>query len=540
MTRRESIGVMAAASAARAEQLDSSLIKRHDEAIGNYLRNQVTDPASRWRGGIPDVYGLHAPGSGVGVWEAFTAGFICPQSRFYKSGELIDRIKLAADFVDRSSSPEGNIYLPITNFNSPPDSAFATRSAATTVLIARKAKAQEILQIVEPRLKRLASAITTGGIHTPNHRWVVCAALSQVHELWPDPAYMRRIDQWLAEGIDMDSDGQWSERSAGGYNAICDSAYTAIADKLKRPELLEPVRRNLESMLYLLHADGEVETGFSRRQDLNTRVTMNPYWFPIQYLAVKTGDRRFGQLAKSLFPTAASLSTLQAYPELNRTDIAGDPVPDNYVKEFPHNHVLRIRRGLASTTVETQGRDRFLSVRYGDAVIQAIRFASAFFGKAQFIPQEFNRDGKGVTMTQQIQAPYYQPFTPTRKINADEWDSTQKQRPQTQICHLTQSATVRELANGIALDIDAHGTDNVPVSIELNIREGVKIEGATDHLLTAEKVRLSGATNQITITGAGCEHKYTDIRGALPRLPGKSVYITGFTPFKRTIEFTWS
>ncbi len=540
MTRRESIGVLTAASLAAATKIPDAIVRRTDEAIDRYLKIQVTDPKNRWYGGIPDAYGLHAPGSAVGLWGIFTAGYIHPESRHYKNKALIDGIKLAADFVQKSLSPEGNIYLPITNFNSTPDTAFAVRGSAETVLIARQAKAQEILKIIEPLVKRMADSLVTGGIHTPNHRWVVCAALSQANELWPDQRYLRRIDQWLAEGIDMDSDGQWSERSAGGYNAICNSAFITMAEKLKRPELLDPVLRNMESMLYLLHANGEVETGFSRRQDLNIRVTMAPYWFSLQYLAAVKNDRRFGQLAKETFESTASLSTLIANPAMNRTDYAVEPLPSNYLKEFSHNHVVRIRRGLTSATLETEGRDRFFSIRHGDAVVQAVRFATAFFGKAQFVPQKHSKDGNAYVLTQYLEGPYYQPFTPTRKINADEWDETQKQRPRTEICKLTQSAKIQEIPNGIRVEISAEGTDNVPLTIELNLREGTKVEGTTGNLLTSEKVTFSGSSQKLHLKGGGSEHTYTEVRGAQPNLPGQSVFITGYTPFKRVLEFTWS
>ena len=66
-----------------------------------------------------------------------------------------------------------------------------------------------------------------------------------------------------------------------------------MAAKLKRPALLDPVRQNLRALMYLLHADGEVVTEISRRQDQYTRGGLAGYWFPLTYLAVADRD---GQL----------------------------------------------------------------------------------------------------------------------------------------------------------------------------------------------------------------------------------------------------
>ena len=111
----------------------------------------------------------------------------------------------------------------------------------------------------------------TGGCHTPNHRWVITAALALLYQIFEMPELVARADEWLAEGMDITADGEWTERSNGIYNHVSDIALYYTATLLGRPELLEYVRRNLRMMMYLVHPSGEVVTDYSGRQDFGQR-----------------------------------------------------------------------------------------------------------------------------------------------------------------------------------------------------------------------------------------------------------------------------
>ncbi len=203
---------------------------------------------------------------------------------------------------------------------------------------------------------------------------------------------MRRIDEWLAEGIDIDRDGQYTERSTLTYNIVTDRAFVVMAAKLKRPALLDPVRQNLRALTYLLHADGEVVTEISRRQDQFTRGGLAGYWFTLTYMAVADRDGVFATMARQA-ADGVRLSALLEYPELSQPLPASQPLPSDYEKIFSEIGIARIRRGPLSATLALGGSSRVLSLRYGDAVVEGVRFATSFFGKGQFVPLTGAKEG---------------------------------------------------------------------------------------------------------------------------------------------------
>ena len=169
------------------------------------MQSQITDSSSPWRGSVPDQFGLHSAHSAAGVAETMSASLVHPQSRFRGDPMLLERIKMAAGFMERSQSARGNIDLLTTNFDSPPDTGFVVHSVATAAIVGRMHGAREVTEALQPFLLKAGAGLAVGGVHTPNHRWVIGSALAQINELFPDARLVRRIDEWLAEGIDIDA-----------------------------------------------------------------------------------------------------------------------------------------------------------------------------------------------------------------------------------------------------------------------------------------------------------------------------------------------
>jgi hypothetical protein len=543
ITRRELAAAILATKGISAG-VPRSVTERHDRLVEDLLARQQTDPRRPGFGGYADEYGLFHAGSAAWLAHACMAAFACPGSKFHQRPLMIQRAGAAAEFLRKAQHEDGTIDLLTTNFHSPPDLGFVMHHAAAAVELARLARAGDAEAALRPFLEKGRLALLSGGVHTPNHRWVVCEALAMLYHLEPDDRCLRRIRQWTAEGIDIDDDGQFSERSTGVYNPITDKALLVTALRAGMPELLEPVRRNLESMLYLLHPDGEVVTEISTRQDQFARATMERYWFPLRYLALKDGDGRWSALVSSIEDRAATLSEYLRFPELQGALPPQAPLPEDYHRLMKSLRIARIRRGAWDATVLMNGGSRFLTLRHGSCAIEGVRFAAAFFGKGQFRCERWEPAPGGYRLMQQLEGWYYQPLGEPAGVTMEDYRAALARRQRSEIQRLTCEALVTETGRGIAVRIRAAGTANVPLAVEVILRDGAALRGA-EPAPAAEKSFLlkngfaeAREGNRGWRFGPGLEaHAWTQIRGAEPKPPGQSVYICGFTPFDHTLEF---
>ncbi len=545
LNRREFVSTAAAMAAPQERELEDLALANNEKAIEASLRAQITDPANRWCGAYPDQFGIAWAGVAGGILHTLAVGFLHPRSRYYKQKELVPRMKLAAGFLERAQNPQGFIDLLVTNFNSPPDTAFVVHGVAAAACLAKRARELEIFSIMAPFLKKAGAGLAAGGVHTPNHRWVVCQALAQIDEILPNPAYRRRIGQWLAEGIDIDEEGQYTERSTSIYNSVVNRALTTLALQLKQPELLEPVRRNLEMMLYLLHADWEAVTEISGRQDQDLPGDLGRNWFPYRLLALRDKNGQFATVERQ-YRNHAWLGELMLYPELLAGGPKPQPIPDNYEKIYPLNGYARIRRGPLSATLLLRNTSKFLTFRYGGAAVDGVRMAGSFFGKGMFTPALAQKRKGAYHFEQTIEAGYFQPLDPPRRVTTKTWYSTRSERRMSEVCQLRYAAQVKEVPGGLQLHFTAAGTRNVPVTVELNFRPDGMLEGchpapgASDAYLLGSGYGSYRRGPHAMRFGPGLEqHAYTQLHRLPPKLPGKSVYLTAFTPFDHTITFEW-
>jgi hypothetical protein len=376
------------------------------------------------------------------------------------------------------------------------------------------------------------------------------AALARCHHLFPDPHYLARVDQWLAEGIDLDGEGQFTERSTGIYNAITDRALLTAGRLLDRAVLFDPVRQNLETMVYFLHPNGEVATDISRRQDRFQLATSRPYYHAYRYMARHDRNGRFAAVANDiehdhLAQLGGELIYFLEISELRQILPPREALPTDYEKYFPLSGFAHVRRGERSATI-LGGDSRFFSFRHGGAVVEAVRLASAFFGKGQF-SAPLARSGRGYRLEQDLEGFYLQPLeSADRRADADWLAMPNSRRTHSNVCHLRSRVDIGEREDGIELSLSVAGTDGVPLALEITLRLGGQLTGdglaplpdlPNAYLLGEGFATYELAGRRLRIGPGFRRHTWTQLRGAEPRLPGVTLYLTDFTSLNRTLQF---
>jgi len=522
------------------------LIYENDQVLTRYLSVQLDQPETRFHGGISNREGIYQPITAAVYLQYATSAYIESDSRYYQSPALLESINLVVGFLLRMQHNDGTIDLLSTNFHSTPDIAFVAEPVCIAYQLLKSMKdTNSLLDSIKPFLLKSGEALTVGGIHTPNHRWFVCMALARIHTLFPNPQYIDRINTWLNEKIDIDPDGQYTEKSNNIYSPLTNRCLITVARLLNRPELYEPVRRNLEMSLYYIHPNGEIATEASGRQDQYQTGTLIRYYYAYRYMALKDQNGTFARMSayiRSLHSPdrlVRNLGYFQENPFLSETLPAETAIPSDYARSFPHSNLIRIRRGTRDATLLAQN-PLFFTFSSGKAVLQGIRLASAFFGKGQFIGQSLEKAGDAYKMTYQLEGPYYQPFPVDQLPENGNWeDMPRSKRPQSEVQKIRYEVSIQEKDQGFEITIGITGTDHVPVAIEVGFRKGGILSGVTTipeienaYLLSEDIGTYKYEGDQIQFGPGQAPHQWTQLRGALPKLDAMSVYITGYTPFQ--------
>lgn len=397
------------------------VVRTFDGMVRSALDTQVLEHSREDYGGFfSSNMGFASPshvGNAINLMQLGMC-YLCPDSCFHADEKILKRILLSIEFQKRCQRPSGFIDIPSCNFDSPPDTGFAVQLLAAlsslAIMLSDVPGAQEIEEALKPYLISSAEALTTGGFHTPNHRWVMVSAMAQVRRLYPNEELDSAIEAYLAEGIDINEDGEYSERSSGGYNAVVNRSLILAAESLERWELLEPVRGNLNTMLDLMNDDWTIVTSISRRQDKGRKRVPTVATDSFYYLSRKEDDARISGGARALFDRGGQSNPWLLYwflrkPEWQADSLKEGKVCTDFSRYMKHSGVLRVRRGKMSSTLATETDARF-SVKYGNVELVETYLHCPYFAGAKYFGDSLElQDG---VATMRLKSEHYLPQLP--------------------------------------------------------------------------------------------------------------------------------
>lgn len=540
------------------------MVERQKES--KYTPNEIINEKSPYCGGVSDEYGL--------CDSSYVDGPICTDCVLYSCAELDMRdenlltdIIRESEYFIRHSHPDGTTDMLTSNFSTPAMFEIVGLAECYNIFVKYMSgtelekKAADTLKAL---IDHLADGLISSGFHTPNHRWVSSAALYCAYNITGRKELREKAEKYLAEGIDIDEAGEFTERSSGMYNYINDWALYTVAVEGKKPELLELVYRNLNMMLDYFEYDGTLFTMNSRRKDKG-EISVSSKWYPSNFywmylvFAHMKNDMRFARVADMIFENdmraGRGVNGFSAYlsvPELKNwePDFSAACVPGNFSFYQPKSNIFRVRRNKWSYAILGNENPNFLFFRCGGTHCY-MRICASFFAVAQFSAQKLEKVGDGYKLSFRAYADYKQPYDVPPKTSV--WtEMDYSARRIIMPLELFIDAELTPLDDGFDIHVSTRGCKDVPIKIETVVSSGTRI--ITDEfiqtasaggslVLRKGKLTLDDmGGNLIDISGAFASHTYTKtMRGSLPQSGEDfTVYFTAQTDIDRTVSVRFS
>lgn len=470
---------------------------------------RLTDISDDWADALLADPGTYSHRGTMAVVRNLVAAHVNPLSRHHGSTHVLRRALGYANNLADLQGPDG-LFSSGGNASSPPDSCFTLNDLALTRRIAGDA-APQVLRRLDAVARTALPAVVSGGVHTPNHRWEVAAALAALADLHPQAR--TRAEQWLAEGVDVDADGVYSERSPNYAAHVSNHCLLVMADALGHGGLADVVHRNLHVQLDLTDADGIVESVQSRRQDQNAEIPLTLFHAQLRRFAVAGCPRCLSGTQRSE-PTDAP-AALDALAEMLADPSLAVDLPPGREPTSVRRHLqlgLTVRQDDRVRTVIYGGSDvpehgtvgsglaanpTFLRFRNGDAVVRSARLSRGFFGLGPFRADSMGVAGDVVQLDEMMRAYYYQPLAADARRRDGAYELATEGRYSSAMSFRRRHKDELPLgtgircslaSDGVALDIDVEGTPT-DVALELALGEGT-LTGAEQ--VEPDVWRLSG------------------------------------------------
>ncbi len=550
-------------------------LKGVQDGAEDALRRQCTDPSDRFYGTIVGVAGGYTnPHYALYTARTFLLAYYCEGQKYFGDPLMLERSVPALEYALRLQHEDGTMDLLETNFHDGAETSFTADTIAPIALLmrarTRNTPAEErVWTLMYRYLENCARGVVDGGFHTPNHRWVMSAALAFLYNITGYAPCLGKLRKLLDEGIDCDEEGEFTERSSGTYNIVCDRALIFLAEAGNMPEMLEHVSRNLKMMPSYFEPDLTINTMNSTRQDAGTAPDWRIYYGLYLYMALKTKDPEFIWIAnkmleqslsamswaaakapKEMMPGFEYLPFVLMDPSLDPScmEATGTPPCFDFVRHFEKSGVVRMRRGDTALTL-IQNDPMFAKLKLLNHWV-GMRFCGTFYAKGQFEAQEITRDGEYFTLTYHCRWGYKGPM-PEKPATSVWREMDHSLRPNVFMQDYMIRVRVRFTGSGLEAHISTEGIEHVLCKLEMLLEPG-------GHYITSDsefrarpgdyiyqKCRtakyLYDDCRELVIEGGAFNEPYgAQMRGSVPVPDGSfTVCCTFETPVDHTIRLSF-
>ena len=541
-----------------------ALLEAVESFIKNALNVQVTDESNPDYGGFrcPDHL-VCEPWSAVNTFTTMMILFFNQNSQHYHSPLLLQRMKIAFQFIIRSQNSDGtmNVYFS-GEMNTTSNLACVVNSLMKSYkLLFRDNIDGELLYKLESFLKKSVEILKSISVLTHSQGLIIASVLVDFDKLFLDRMAVDKANNYLNDRININHDGMYGDRSLI-HSMLSNAMLLNVAKKTNKPYLIDYVRRNLNFVLYNLRANGELASdcllgnepesvslsGYSVWKEMSI-VDHNGYYATAGDMVIDaflnsmrdgyahchtdnpdliTDHRDYSRF----FFTSNIGEFLHVEDELNNDNVHRLPLPSHYEKVFSASNIVRVRDGKMNATIMGNSNGIF-SLENGQAIIDYFRIRYRYNGYHDFVPKKLETTSNSYILRDWfVQSQPKQGFADPSQAN---------------LTILTEFSYKRD---HFVIDVSAKGEKGVTFLLEFGIRRNGKyfINGREYDLFDANIVSMDeGETtikvndDAITISGGKAQHKiYRREDVWAKNMRTVSFMITLITPFSNKIDIFWA
>ena len=533
------------------------MIRDTEKRAKRALKTQNLDKSSPYYGAFVMPNGVYMQKHALYCIADIGAVYCNEGSKLYHKEALLESMRIGLDYV-RAQQHENGLFDYITcNFFSAPDTAFCI---GIILPLVQYLKGREVLSDGETMLLSKMDAILhdggrgllEGGFHTPNHRWAIASLLATCGKMYGEEDLIQAAFQYLNEGIDCNDDGEYSEKSAGNYNGVNNEAMLLLAEALGEDSFEQHVIRNLKMMLTYWEPDDSVFTANSTRFDKDRLVYPDGYYWAYLYLGEKYAIPEYLAMANHIFEIVTDKNLLapnfliqyMLHPKLIDCESNETGIPVRYHAFYADSGIARVRKGHFTYTV-MRDKSNFLWVHNGHIKL-AVKIGGSFCEHRAFKAESMEMDENGAFhLHQTMRGWYYLPFT-EKPATSDWWQMDNASRPKKLGPDMAIDVTVREMGDGLEVELRTSGVEGAPWRIELaftgidritNEHFTMPVHGDEVLVLKDSFFTVSNPLSSMEVGPAFGVHHFTDGKeDSEVKTPGAAtVYLTDYTPFHHVI-----